>query len=119
MSSSFPQFSADEIILRYGSQDLYFMIIHNSVTLTAAKPGSFYYLFREYYLLVLSLHDIFNVFRNLFSENSETIFCKFRNSETTFRKFPVYGKKSYRKSFLISGTFSIMEIKKFPDHFRT
>ena len=40
MSSSFPQFSADEIILRHGSQDLYFMIIHNSITLTTAKPGA-------------------------------------------------------------------------------
>ena len=32
----------------------------------------------------------------------------FRNSRTTSRKFPVYGKKSFR----ISGTFSIMEMEK-------
>jgi len=38
MSSSFPQFSLDEIILRHGSQDLYFMIIYSSITLTTAKP---------------------------------------------------------------------------------
>ena len=40
MSSSFPQFSVDEIILRLDSQDLYFMIIHRSITLTTAKPGA-------------------------------------------------------------------------------
>ena len=40
MSFSFPQFSVDEIILRHGSQDLYFMIIHSSITLTTAKPGA-------------------------------------------------------------------------------
>jgi len=37
MSSSFPQFSVDEIILGHGTQDLYFMIIHSSITLTTAK----------------------------------------------------------------------------------
>ena len=36
MSSFFPQFSVDEIILRHGSQDLNFLIIHNSITLTIA-----------------------------------------------------------------------------------
>jgi len=40
MSFSFPQFSVDEIILRHGSQYLYFMIIHSSFTLTTAKPGA-------------------------------------------------------------------------------
>jgi len=40
MSSSFPQFSVDEIILRPGSQDLYFMIIQSSITLTTATPGA-------------------------------------------------------------------------------
>ena len=40
MLSSFPQFSVDEIILRHGSQDLNFMIIHSSITLTTAKPGA-------------------------------------------------------------------------------
>ena len=40
MLSSFPQFSVDEIILRHSSQDLYFIIIHNSITLTTAKPGA-------------------------------------------------------------------------------
>ena len=42
MSSSFPQFSVDEIILRHGSQDLYyFMIIHSySITLNTATPGA-------------------------------------------------------------------------------
>ena len=40
MLSSFPQFSVDEIILRHGSQDLYFMIIHSSITLTTPKPGA-------------------------------------------------------------------------------
>ena len=37
MSFSFPQFSVDEIILRHGSQDLYFMIIHSNITLTTAS----------------------------------------------------------------------------------
>ena len=46
MSSSFPQFSADEIILRYGSQDLYFMIIHNSITFTIAKQVRILLLFK-------------------------------------------------------------------------
>ena len=40
MSSSFPQFSVDEIIWRHGSQDLYFMIIHNSITLNTATPDA-------------------------------------------------------------------------------
>ena len=40
MLSSFPQFSVDESILMHGSQDLYFMIIHRSITLTTAKPGA-------------------------------------------------------------------------------
>ena len=40
MSSFFPQFSEDEIILRHGSQNLNFMIIHRSITLTTAKPGA-------------------------------------------------------------------------------
>jgi len=41
MSSSFPQFSVDKIILRHGSQDLYyFMIIHSSITLNTATPGA-------------------------------------------------------------------------------
>ena len=40
MSSSFPHFSVDEIILRHGSQDLYFMITHSGITLTTAKPGA-------------------------------------------------------------------------------
>ena len=40
MSSSFPQFSVDEIILRHDSQDLYFLIVHSSITLTTAKPGA-------------------------------------------------------------------------------
>ena len=40
MSSSFPQFSVDEIILRHDSQDLYYlMIIHSSITLNTATPG--------------------------------------------------------------------------------
>ena len=75
MSFFFPQFSVDEIILRHGSQDLYFMIIHSSITLTTAKPGahSIIYLDNITYWFYL-LHDIFNVFRNLFSENSGTIF---------------------------------------------
>ena len=41
MSSSFPQFSVDEIILRHGSQELYyFMIIHGSITLNTATQGA-------------------------------------------------------------------------------
>jgi len=40
MSSSFPKFSVDEIFLRHGSQDLYFIIIHSRFTLTTAKPGA-------------------------------------------------------------------------------
>ena len=40
MSSSFPEFYLDEIILRHGSQDLYFMIIHSSITLTTPKRGA-------------------------------------------------------------------------------
>ena len=40
MSSSFPQFSVDEIILRHGSQDLFFMIIHSSITLNTTTPGA-------------------------------------------------------------------------------
>ena len=60
MSSSFPQLSVDEIILRHGSQDLYFMIIHNSVTLTAAKPGSHSIIYLDsitywFYLYMISL----------------------------------------------------------------
>jgi len=39
MSSSFPQFSVDQIILRHGSQYLLF-IFHSSLSLTAAKPGT-------------------------------------------------------------------------------
>jgi len=40
MSSSFPHFSVDEIILRHGSQDLYFMITHSGITLITAKLGA-------------------------------------------------------------------------------
>ena len=40
MSFSFPQFSEDEIILRHGSQDLYFIIIYSSITLNIATPGA-------------------------------------------------------------------------------
>ena len=40
MSSSFPQISVVDIILRHDSQDLYFMIIHGSTTLNTAKLGS-------------------------------------------------------------------------------
>ena len=42
MSSSFPQFSVDKIILRHGSQYLYyFMIIHiYSIILNTATPGA-------------------------------------------------------------------------------
>ena len=42
MSSSFPQFSVDKIILRHGSQDLYyFVIIHSySIILNTATPGA-------------------------------------------------------------------------------
>ena len=42
MSSSFPQFSVDEIILKHDnqeSQDLNIMIIQSDITLTTAKQG--------------------------------------------------------------------------------
>ena len=60
MSSSFPQFSVDEIILRHCSQDLYFMIIHSIVTLTTAKPDANFItiVYRQYYLLVLSFTSV-------------------------------------------------------------
>ena len=36
----------------------------------------------------------------------------FHNFITTLRKFPVYGKKSFPKSFRISRTFSIVKMEK-------
>ena len=42
MSSSFPQFSVDKIILRHGSQDLYYFMIIQSyrIILNTATPGA-------------------------------------------------------------------------------
>ena len=87
MSSSFPQFSVDEIILIHGSQDLYyFMIIHSSITLTAYKyilhkfkmsstfSGTFFWKIRE------------KLFRK--SEFSGTLFCKLEFSGTLFHNVP-------------------------------
>ena len=41
----------------------------------------------------------------------------FRNSRTTSQKFPVYGQKSFQKSFQNSGIFSIMEMEKISGSF--
>ena len=90
MSSSFPQFSVDEIILRPGSQDLYFMIIQSSITLTTATPGAIilYIVLLTGFILYISLRCL-ERFREPF----------LRNSGTTFRKSTVYGKKIIPEPF--------------------
>ena len=98
MSSSFPQFSVDEIILIHGSQDLYyFMIVHSSITLTAYK-----YILHKFKMSSTFSGTFFRkIPEQLFRkpEFSGTHFCNvFRNSRTKSRKFPVYGKKSFRNS---------------------
>ena len=136
MSSSFPQFSVDEIILRHGSQNLYyFMIIHShSITLDTATPlpgahsvDSISYWF---YLCLKCIKRFPESFSGKFRNNCsvyqnfpehysinwnfpEHYSVKFRNSRTTSRKFPFYGKKSFRNS----GTFSIMEMEKISGSF--
>ena len=113
MSSSFPQFSVDEIILRHGSQDLYyFMIIHRSITLNTATPGAHFIIL----LIVLLTDFIFYIslrclqrFPEPFSGNfwnncsvnwnfPEHYSVTFRNSRTASRKFPVYRKTSFWNS---------------------
>ena len=77
MSSSFPQFSVDEIILRHGSQDLYyFMIIHSSITLNTATPGAqsiiLYIVLLTGFIFYISLRCL-QRFPEPFPENSGTI----------------------------------------------
>ena len=114
MSSSFPQFSVDEIVFRYGSQDSYFMIIHN----IQLNQAHILLLCRQYYILVLSFTEPFpGKFRNNFFVNQnflEQYSGTFRNSGTTFQKFPVLEKNRTKivLGFRISGTFSKMEMKK-------
>ena len=105
MSSSFPQFSVDEIILRHGSQDLYFMIVHSSITLTSAKPGA-----HSMIKFKMSL-----TFSRTFSkekipvrllpkpELSGTIFCTVPKFWNNVPEISGLGKKRFRKSFRNSG----------------
>ena len=72
MSSSFPQLSVDELILRHGSQDLYyFMIIHSSITLNTATPGAHSIILD--YLLTRFIFYISLRCLQRFPENSGTI----------------------------------------------
>ena len=83
MSSSFPQFSVDEIILRHGSQNLYyFMIIHShSITLDTATPlpGAH---------SVDSISYWFYLCLKCIKRFPESFSGKFRNNCSVYRNFP-------------------------------
>ena len=125
MSSSFSQFSVDEIILRHDSQDLYyFMIIHSSITLNTAKPGAQSIIL----LIVLLTGFIFYISLRCFQRFLEPFSRKFwnkcfgnrnfpelysvtfRNSRTMSRKFLDYGNKSFHNGN--GKNFRIISVRK-------
>ena len=79
MSSSFPKFSEDEIILRHGSQDSRFIFHDSSITLTTANPVTFYFhviVLLSGFIFLLKFKMTLTFFGNLFREPefSGTIF---------------------------------------------
>ena len=118
-----------KLFLDYGSQDLYFMIIHSSITLNTAKPGAHSIIMEIVlftgFIFYISLRRLSRIFSRKIPER---FFCKpefseqysgtFCNSGITFQKFPDYGKKSSQNSGFPE-PFPQWKWKIFLDLFRT
>ena len=102
MSSSFPQFSVDEIILRHGSQGLYyFMIIHSSITLNTATPGAHSIILQ----IALLTGFIFYISLRCLQHFPKSFYGKFRNNCSLNRNFPEHYSVTFHNSRKMSRKF--------------
>ena len=120
----FPQFSVDEIYMRNGNQNFYFMIIHSSNFNYGLIRRTFYYYLDSitYWFYLLHKLKLFLVFPEPFPG-------KFRNNFSVNRNFPErsgiteqcsgnfrFTDKKSRSGidpeFRTSGTLSLMEMEK-------